>query len=41
MNTLFITSALEKENEEDNLSGKTISISTDTVGNFSNRFFIK
>ena len=40
MNTLFITSALEKENEEDDLSGKTISISTDTVGNFSNRFLL-
>ena len=38
MNILFITSALEQETEGSNLSGQTIAINTDTVGNYSNRF---
>ena len=38
MNVLFITSALEKKADRSNLSGQTISINTDKVGNYSNRF---
>ena len=38
MNVLFITSALEKKANRSNLSGQTISINTDKVGNYSNRF---
>ena len=38
MNVLFITSALEQETEGSNLSGQTIAINTDTVGNYSHRF---
>ena len=38
MNVLFLTSALEKKADRRNLSGQTISINTDKVGNYSNRF---
>ena len=38
MNVLFITSALEKKADRSNVSGQTISINTDKVGNYSNRF---
>ena len=38
MNILFITSALELGVRENNESGKTIAIYTDTVGTYSNRF---
>ena len=38
MNVLFITSALEKKADRSNVSGQTISLNTDKVGNYSNRF---
>jgi len=40
MNKLFITSAKDKTNSEDDISGKTICVETQIKGPYANRFYI-
>ena len=40
MNKLFITSAQDNNNDQDDISGKTICIDTKVKGLYSNRFYI-